>query len=125
METLKNISTATVVDSKNASEVLSAEKDSNTTNEIVINDEFDGIIEEEKANERIKPIELTERKAITIAILIPFSIMGVLIRIGLNTLHTYQGAPVFALAYPQFVGCLIFGFCLARKGFIMERYTVL
>ncbi|RIB06528.1 CrcB-like protein [Gigaspora rosea] len=81
--------------------------------------------EEETANKHDQPIDLVERHAITIAILIPFSIIGVLIRLGLIQLHTYQGAPVFALIYPQFVGCTIFGFCLARKWFIMERYLSL
>ncbi|CAG8433505.1 6281_t:CDS:2 [Diversispora eburnea] len=70
-------------------------------------------------------IYLTEYRIIILSILIPFSIIGVLIRIGLNKLHQYPGAPVDYLVYPQFVGCVIMGFCLERKDFIMESYLPL
>jgi hypothetical protein len=87
------------------------------------NDDFGEIVqnEENKEFENLS-IELGEKKVIVLSILIPFSIIGALIRIGLNVLHTYPGSPVFSLIYPQFVGCVIMGFCLARKGFIMEKY---
>ena len=86
------------------------------------NDDFGETIqcEENEVLENLS-IELGERKAIVFAILIPFSIIGVLIRLGLIELHSYPGSPVFSLIYPQFVGCVIMGFCLARKGFVMER----
>nr|CAG8537792.1 7912_t:CDS:2 [Entrophospora candida] len=70
-------------------------------------------------------IELIERRVVVISILIPFSIIGALIRVKLTNLHSYQEAPVFSQIYPQFVGCVIMGFCLSRKNFIMERYLPL
>ncbi|CAG8550415.1 9985_t:CDS:2, partial [Racocetra persica] len=118
MEILENTSTATTIQNKTP-EAPSAVSTSNTTDETSVT------VKEEDANKYNQTINLVERSAITTAILIPFSIIGVLIRIGLVDLHTYQNAPVFALIYPQFVGCTIFGFCLARKGFIMESYLPL
>ncbi|CAH1763860.1 17329_t:CDS:2 [Entrophospora sp. SA101] len=70
-------------------------------------------------------IELIERRVVVISILIPFSIIGALIRVKLTNWHSYQEAPVFSQIYPQFVGCVIMGFCLSRKNFIMERYLPL
>ncbi|KAF0378378.1 CrcB-like protein-domain-containing protein [Gigaspora margarita] len=119
MEIIEDNSTATTVQNGD-SDTTFVVSTSNTTD---VN--FHGIVKEETANKHNPTINLVERHAITIAILIPFSIIGVLIRLGLIQLHTYQGAPVFALIYPQFVGCTIFGFCLARKWFIMERYLPL
>lgn len=91
-------------------------------NNIEENDDFGEIIQY-KENKEVEnsSIELGEKKAVVLSILVPFSIIGALIRIGLNILHSYPGSPVFSLIYPQFVGCVIMGFCLARKGFIMER----
>ncbi|GBB87562.1 hypothetical protein RclHR1_01400015 [Rhizophagus clarus] len=91
------------------------------------NDDFGQVVqyEENKELKSLSTAELKENKAIVLSILIPFSIIGALIRIGLNTLHSYPGSPVFSLIYPQFVGCVIMGFCLARKGFIMESYLPL
>ncbi|KAJ7638875.1 CrcB-like protein-domain-containing protein [Roridomyces roridus] len=45
----------------------------------------------------------------------PFSILGVLARLGLTALSTYSGQSIFSLAYVQATGCLIMGFCLALK----------
>ncbi|CAG8644456.1 14812_t:CDS:2, partial [Cetraspora pellucida] len=118
MEILEDTSTATTLQNK-TSETPSAVSISNTTDKMSV------IVDEEKDNKNDQTIHLVERSAITAAILIPFSIIGVLIRIGLVDLHTYSNAPVFALIYPQFVGCTIFGFCLARKGFIMKSYLPL
>ncbi|CAG8566516.1 6518_t:CDS:2 [Racocetra fulgida] len=100
MEILEDTSTATTIQNK-TSEAPSAVSTSNTTDEIFVT------VEEEDANKYNQTINLVERSAITTAILIPFSIIGVLIRIGLVDLHTYQNAPVFALIYPQFVGSVI------------------
>lgn len=50
-----------------------------------------------------------------LALLIPASIFGVLARLGLEALVTYDGQSIFVLAYPQAVGCLIMGFCLSLK----------
>ncbi|KAJ7507884.1 CrcB-like protein-domain-containing protein [Mycena galericulata] len=45
----------------------------------------------------------------------PFSVLGVLARLGLTALATYNGQSIFPLAYVQATGCLIMGFCLALK----------
>ncbi|KAJ7095447.1 CrcB-like protein-domain-containing protein [Mycena belliarum] len=45
----------------------------------------------------------------------PFSVFGVLARLGLSALATYSGQSIFPLAYAQATGCLIMGFCLALK----------
>ncbi|KAF7352738.1 hypothetical protein MVEN_01240000 [Mycena venus] len=45
----------------------------------------------------------------------PFSVLGVLARLGLTALATYSGQSIFPLAYSQATGCLIMGFCLALK----------
>ncbi|KAJ6599003.1 CrcB-like protein-domain-containing protein [Mycena vulgaris] len=45
----------------------------------------------------------------------PFSVFGVLARLGLSSLATYSGQSIFSLAYAQATGCLIMGFCLALK----------
>jgi hypothetical protein len=50
-----------------------------------------------------------------IALLMPFSVLGVLARLGLSALATYSGQSIFPLAYSQAVGCLIMGFLLELK----------
>ena len=50
-----------------------------------------------------------------IAPLMPASVFGVLARLGLDALATYDGRSVFPLAYPQALGCLIMGICLPLK----------
>ncbi|KAJ6539406.1 CrcB-like protein-domain-containing protein [Mycena capillaripes] len=50
-----------------------------------------------------------------LAFLMPFSVLGVLARLGLSALATYSGQSIFPLAYAQATGCLIMGFCLALK----------
>lgn len=50
-----------------------------------------------------------------LALLIPASILGVLTRLGLQALATYDGRSIFPLAYPQAVGCFFMGFALAYK----------
>jgi hypothetical protein len=55
-----------------------------------------------------------------LALLMPASAFGVLARLGLNTLTSYNGESIFPLAYVQGVGCLIMGFCLALKVPISE-----
>jgi CrcB protein len=50
-----------------------------------------------------------------IAPLMPASIFGVLARLGLEALATYDGRSIFPLAYPQALGCLIMGICLPLK----------
>jgi CrcB protein len=50
-----------------------------------------------------------------LALLMPASILGLLARLGLEALATYDGRSIFPLAYVQAVGCLIMGFGLALK----------
>jgi CrcB protein len=50
-----------------------------------------------------------------LALLAPASILGLLARLGLVALATYDGQSIFALAYVQAVGCLIMGFGLGMK----------
>ncbi len=48
-----------------------------------------------------------------LAPLLPSAMFGLLARLGLEALATYNGQSIFPLAYPQAVGCLIMGFCRA------------
>lgn len=50
-----------------------------------------------------------------IAPLMPASVFGVLARLGLDGLATYDGRSIFPLAYAQALGCLIMGICLPLK----------
>jgi fluoride exporter len=50
-----------------------------------------------------------------VALLMPASVFGVLARLGLQALGTYNGKSIFPLAYPQAVGCLIMGIALPLK----------
>jgi fluoride exporter len=50
-----------------------------------------------------------------LALLMPASILGVLARLGLQALATYDGRSIYPLAYVQAVGCLVMGFGLALK----------
>ena len=56
----------------------------------------------------------------TLALLMPASVFGVLARLGLASLTSYDGESIFPLAYVQGVGCLVMGFCLALKVPISE-----
>jgi fluoride ion exporter CrcB/FEX len=72
-----------------------------------------------------QPVQLYENKLIIFAALIPVSILGMLIRVGLTLLETYDGEPVFALAYAQFIGCTIMGFVVKKKDFLLKKYLPL
>ncbi|KAK0206669.1 CrcB-like protein-domain-containing protein [Desarmillaria ectypa] len=50
-----------------------------------------------------------------VALLIPASILGLLARLGLEALATYDGQSIFPLAYSQAVGCLVMGFAVHLK----------
>jgi len=50
-----------------------------------------------------------------LALLIPASILGLLARLGLEALGTYDGQSIFPLAYVQSIGCFIMGFGVALK----------
>lgn len=65
-------------------------------------------------------VEIEERLIPILVSFIPFSILGVLARLGVTALETYVGSSVFPLAYAQFIGCVIMGFTTARKTEIMR-----
>ena len=50
-----------------------------------------------------------------LALLMPASIFGVLARLGLQALVTYDGESIFPLAYVQATGCFIMGIALGMK----------
>ena len=50
-----------------------------------------------------------------LAMLMPASIFGVLARLGLQAITTYDGREIFPLAWIQGMGCLIMGFALGLK----------
>lgn len=50
-----------------------------------------------------------------LALLVPASIFGVLARLGLQALVTYDGQSIFPLAYIQATGCFIMGIGLGVK----------
>ncbi|KAF8812500.1 hypothetical protein BYT27DRAFT_7182945 [Phlegmacium glaucopus] len=60
-----------------------------------------------------------------IALLMPAAVFGVLARLGLVALMTYNGESVFPLAYVQALGCLIMGFCLRLKEPLGQFYAPL
>ncbi|GJJ69926.1 fluoride exporter [Entomortierella parvispora] len=59
------------------------------------------------------------------AIIIPFAILGLLIRLGLNSIQTFAGQQVFALVWPQFVGCMIMGALVATRDWIEKGFGLL
>ncbi|KAJ1954673.1 hypothetical protein EC988_002307 [Linderina pennispora] len=60
-----------------------------------------------------------------IASLVLFSMVGVLIRVHLNRLFTYDGAPAFALIWSQMVGCFIMGIASQLKGVLVSHSPAL
>lgn len=48
-------------------------------------------------------------------LLMPASIFGVLVRLGLSALGTYDGQSVFSLAYVQGFGCFVMGIGITLK----------
>ncbi|KAI0068818.1 hypothetical protein BV25DRAFT_1866744 [Artomyces pyxidatus] len=64
-----------------------------------------------------------------LALLMPASVFGLLARLGIEALVTYDGHSIFPLAYAQGLGCLIMGIALRLKdpigGFYGPLYTAL
>lgn len=54
-----------------------------------------------------------------IALLAPFSILGLLARLGINAVVTYPSQAVFSLAWVQAAGCFVMGLAQSQKPFIM------
>ena len=50
-----------------------------------------------------------------LALLMPASVFGVLARLGLQAITTYDGRSIFPLAWIQAAGCLVMGFALGLK----------
>ena len=59
-----------------------------------------------------------------LALLIPSSTFGVLARLGLLALGTYDGNSIFPLIYVQAVGCLIMGFAVGLKEPLSRLYVL-
>jgi hypothetical protein len=58
-----------------------------------------------------------------VVLLMPASVFGVLARLGLVALMSYDGHSVFPLAYAQAVGCLVMGFALELKEPMGQLYV--
>ncbi|KAI8611395.1 CrcB-like protein-domain-containing protein, partial [Chytriomyces sp. MP71] len=56
-----------------------------------------------------------ERFFPTAALIIFFSVLGALVRVGVVQLNTFPNEPVFPLVWAQVVGCLLYGFVQQRK----------
>lgn len=68
-------------------------------------------------DEQLPPVKIYHPLSIhVIALLMPASIFGVLARLGLQALTTYDGESIFPLAYVQATGCFIMGIGLRMKG---------
>ncbi|KAI8089908.1 CrcB-like protein-domain-containing protein [Halteromyces radiatus] len=63
-----------------------------------------------------------EKKLVIGFLIIPFAIAGALIRVGLQQLETYNGAPVFPLIYAQWLGCVIMGIVTIHKHYLFFLY---
>jgi hypothetical protein len=58
-----------------------------------------------------------------VVLLMPASVFGVLARLGLVALMSYDDHSVFPLAYAQAVGCLVMGFALELKEPMGQLYV--
>ncbi|ORZ12842.1 CrcB-like protein-domain-containing protein [Absidia repens] len=67
-------------------------------------------------------ITVYEKKFVITFIIIPFAIAGALIRVALQRLETFPGAPVFSLVYAQWIGCFIMGIVTLHKNNIFFLY---
>ncbi|KAI8597753.1 CrcB-like protein-domain-containing protein [Dissophora ornata] len=57
------------------------------------------------------------------ALIIPFSILGLYIRLGLLYIETFAAQQVFALAWPQFIGCLLMGLFVSTRPWIDQGFV--
>lgn len=55
-----------------------------------------------------------------ICLLAPFGIFGLLARLGINAIATYNNQAVFSLAWVQAAGCFIMGVAQYQKPFMMS-----
>jgi CrcB protein len=69
-----------------------------------------------ESNIACQPVKTSNTLSLhVLALLIPSSTFGVLARLGLLALGTYDGSSIFPLIYVQAVGCLIMGFTVELK----------
>jgi hypothetical protein len=72
-----------------------------------------------------RPVKTTNPLSLhVLALLIPSSTFGVLARLGLLALGTYDGSSIFPLIYVQAVGCLIMGFAVGLKEPFGRLYVI-
>lgn len=57
------------------------------------------------------------------ALIIPFSMLGLLARLGLVSIESFSGQQVFALAWPQFIGCLLMGLFVSMRSWIDQGFA--
>ncbi len=74
--------------------------------------------------EKLPPTKIFHPLSIhVLALLMPASILGVLARLGLQGLVTYDGRSIFPLAWVQVAGCLVMGFGLGIKDPLGQLYV--
>ncbi|KAG8803341.1 hypothetical protein FRC16_006086 [Serendipita sp. 398] len=79
--------------------------------------------EEPQARKELAPPGILSPEAIVL--LAPFSIFGLLARLGIEAITTYSNQSVFTLAWVQAVGCLVMGIAQSQKTYIMAFYPPL
>lgn len=76
---------------------------------------------QQSSSDTTSSIPLPARGSIVLpSLIIPFSILGLLIRLGLVWIETFSGQQVFALAWPQFVGCVLMGLFVSTRSRIEQ-----
>ncbi|PVF96339.1 hypothetical protein CPB86DRAFT_762360 [Serendipita vermifera] len=60
-----------------------------------------------------------------LAILVPFSILGLLARLGISALVTHPNQGIFSLVWVQAAGCLVMGIAQSQKNYFMAFYPPL
>ncbi|KAF9970364.1 hypothetical protein BGZ65_011190, partial [Modicella reniformis] len=58
------------------------------------------------------------------SLIIPFSILGLLIRLGSVWIETFPGQQVFALAWPQFIGCVLMGLFVSTRSWMEQGFVI-
>ncbi|KAI0771574.1 CrcB-like protein-domain-containing protein [Trametes elegans] len=67
-------------------------------------------------DEKLPPAKIYKPLSFPVlALLMPASIFGVLARLGLQAITTYDGRSIFPLAWVQAAGCLVMGFALGMR----------
>ncbi|KAF9432027.1 hypothetical protein BGZ76_011399, partial [Entomortierella beljakovae] len=71
----------------------------------------------------LPPLLSLRSSIIQSSLIIPFSILGLLIRLGLVSIETFSGQQVFELAWPQFVGCILLGLFVKTRPWIDQGFV--